>query len=70
MGMIIPEGLETRLVGTLGYEPSPFCITSGALTVEQYWTQRPPGATDQSLPNQGWRFDWTGCGAYTVAHGS
>ena len=70
MNMTIPEGLETTLAGTVGYQASPFCITSGTLTVEQHWTQRPYGATAQSLPNQGWRFDWTGCGAFTVAHGS
>jgi hypothetical protein len=70
MGLTIPEGLVTTLAGTVGYQASPFCITSGTLTVEQRWTQRPIGATDQTLPNQGWRFDWSGCGAFTVAHGS
>jgi hypothetical protein len=70
MGLTVPEGLVTTLAGTVGYQASPFCITSGTLTVEQRWTQRPIGATDQTLPNQGWRFDWTGCGAFTVAHGS
>ncbi len=70
MGLTIPEGLVTTLSATLGYQADPFCITSGSLTVEQRWTKRPMGATQDSLPNQGWHIEWTGCGAFTVAHGA
>jgi len=28
------------------------------------------GATPASLPNQGWQFVWSGCGAFEVRHGS
>lgn len=45
-------------------------ITGGTLVLEQNWLARPAGGTAQDYPNQGWRFEWTGCGAFTVAHGS
>jgi hypothetical protein len=53
----------------LGYQANPFCITSGTIVAEQRWTQRPPGATPTTLPDEGWRLEWTGCGQLTVAHG-
>jgi hypothetical protein len=68
-------GLEMGLLTTLtlqhlGYQAAPFCLTSGSFTVEQVWDPRPMGATYQDLPNEGWRFDFTGCNQFTVAPGS
>ena len=68
-GRTASAGLRTTLDLDLGYAVDPFCITSGTLELEQIWTRRPPGYTEATLPNQGWRFEWTGCGAFTVAHG-
>ncbi len=65
MGLTIREVGTTKLDGTVGYQPAPsFCIASGSLQLEQRTSSM---GVDQ---NQGWRFDWSGCGAYTVAHGS
>ncbi len=76
MGLNLPEGLATTTAASLGYD-DPFCISSGKLTVEQHWTKRPMGMTQDDLPNAGWIFEWTGCaplgapgGTFTVAHGS
>jgi hypothetical protein len=69
-GMAIDEALATTLAANLGYQADPFCVTSGTLTVEQRWTKRPMGATAADLPDRGWRLEWSGCGAFTVAHGS
>ena len=60
----------TTLALDLGYQAEPFCVTSGSLVLEQRWTERPMGMDATALPNQGWRFDWTGCGQFTVAHGT
>lgn len=70
MGMPIEEAVRTTLDADLGYQADPFCITDGTLTVEQRWLKRPTGATAADLPDQGWQFEWTGCGLFTVAHGS
>lgn len=70
-GMPIDEAYRTTLEINLGYETVPtFCITSGTLVLEQRWTQRPMGATAAEYPDQGWRFEWAGCGIYQVRHGS
>ncbi len=63
-GMTIPEQVKTTLQGTLPYEASPFCVVSGSLVLEQRMSAM---GMDQA---EGWRFDWSGCGAFTVAHGS
>ncbi len=70
MGIPINEGVRTTLEMDLGYQADPFCITSGTLVAEQRWTERPMGATPETLPDQGWRLEWTGCGQFTVAHGT
>ncbi len=70
MGMTVREAVDTAVSMNLGYATNPFCITSGTLQLEQIWRVRPTGATAADFPNQGWRFEWTGCGAFTVAHGS
>lgn len=62
--------LTTLTLRHLGYQAAPFCLTSGSFTLEQVWDPRPPGATYQDLPDQGWRFDFTGCNQFTVAPGS
>ena len=69
-GITMSEAVTTTLAADLGYAASPFCVTSGTLTVAQVWSRRPMGLTRADLPDQGWRFEWTGCGAFTVAHGS
>jgi len=69
-GRTFSEGVVTTLDLDLGYAADPFCITSGTLELEQIWTRRPAGYTEAQLPNQGWRFEWAGCGLFTVAHGS
>ncbi len=69
-GLTFNEALETTLAANLGYQAEPFCVTSGTFGLERRWLERPMGATEQSLPNQGWRFEWTGCNQFTVAHGS
>lgn len=61
--LTVPEVLETKLTADLEYQ-LPFCITGGKLEVAQYATVM--GQTQ----DQGWDFVWTGCGAFTVAHGS
>lgn len=69
-GLSVREAFRTSLDADLTWETSPaFCIDGGTLTLEQVWTERPYGATAQDLPDQGWRFEWTGCGSFTVAHG-
>jgi len=70
LGFSLTEGVLTTLGLDLGYQASPFCIDSGTLTLEHVWTQRPMGTTADTLPNQGWRFEWTGCNAFEVSHGS
>lgn len=70
MGITARETVETTADVNLGHAADPFCIASGTLTVEQVWKRRPTGATSADLPDQGWRFEWTGCGAFTVSHGS
>jgi hypothetical protein len=69
-GITAREAVTTTLVADLSYAADPFCLTGGTLTVAQVWTRRPAGATAADLPDQGWRFEWTGCGQFTVAHGS
>lgn len=69
-GLRMSAGVRTTLALDLGYEAVPFCVTSGTLVLEQRWTERPMGATEANLPDQGWRFEWAGCDAFTVAHGS
>lgn len=69
-GFSFNEGYVTTLALDLGYQAQPFCVTSGSLVLEQRWTERPMGMDAAALPNQGWRFDWTGCGQFTVAHGT
>lgn len=69
MGLSMSAALRTSMVVDLGYQADPFCVTSGTLTLEQIWTRRPNGATAADLPDQGWKFEWTGCGLVTVAHG-
>jgi len=69
MGMPVNQGVQTTLAIDLGYQADPFCITSGTLVVEQRWTERPMGGTPETMPDQGWRFAWTGCNQLTVAHG-
>lgn len=62
-------GQRTSLDVDLGYQADPFCVASGTLTLEQVWTRRPFGVGRADLPDAGWRFEWSGCGAVTVAHG-
>jgi hypothetical protein len=69
MGLTMSEAETTTLVADLDYQADPFCVTGGTLTLEQVWTRRPAGATAADLPDQGWRFEWSGCGLFTVAHG-
>jgi len=69
-GLTASEVVTTSLVADLAYAAEPFCLSGGTLTVAQVWTRRPAGATAADLPDQGWRFEWTGCGLFTVAHGS
>jgi hypothetical protein len=70
-GMRFDERVVNTAAADLDYVTDPaFCITGGTLTVEQRWEERPMGSTAAQLPDQGWRFDWTGCGLFTVAHGS
>lgn len=69
--MGITAGLRTSLaLQHLGYQAAPFCIASGSFTVEQVWDPRPPGMAYATYPDQGWRFDFTGCNQFTVAPGS
>ena len=69
--MGLQMGLDTTLtLENLGYQPDPFCITSGSFTLQQVWNPRPMGATYQDLPDQGWIFAFQGCGQFTVAPGS
>jgi hypothetical protein len=70
MGFSASEAVETTADVDLRYAADPFCITGGTLTVEQVWRRRPTGTTSADLPDQGWRFEWTGCDAFTVAHGT
>ena len=70
MGMTVRAGLSTTLDLDLDYQVDPFCVTGGWLELEQIWTRRPAGYGEAQLPNQGWRCEWTGCGLFTVAHGS
>lgn len=69
MGMTFGAAVDTNLALDLEYQPDPFCVTGGTLTLEQVWTQRPYGATPELLPDQGWRFEWAGCNVFTVSHG-
>ncbi len=63
--MGIDEKVNTSLTGTVDYVTSPaFCIVGGGLKLEQR-----ASALGQEQ-GQGWDFGWTGCGAFTVAHGS
>lgn len=69
-GMRVEQGFVNTLVADLDYvDADVFCITGGTLTVEQRWTERPAGVPTADMPDRGWRFDWTGCGGLTVAHG-
>lgn len=70
MGQTVSAAVVTTLDLDLGYQADPFCITSGTLQLEQVWTRRPAGYTEANLPNQGWLLEWSGCGVFTVAHGS
>ncbi len=70
MSIPLDEAVRTTLQLDLGYQAVPFCITSGHLLLEQTWLQRPVGATEATLPDQGWRFEWTGCDQFQVSHGS
>ncbi|HSN91296.1 MAG TPA: hypothetical protein VLS93_08705 [Anaeromyxobacteraceae bacterium] len=70
LGQTVSATVVTTLDLDLGYQAEPFCITSGTLELEQVWTRRPAGYSEAELPNQGWRFEWSGCGLFTVAHGS
>lgn len=70
MGIPVNEAVRTTLALELGYQAEPFCLTSGTLVLEQRWAERPMGATEADLPDRGWRFEWTGCDQFTVAHGS
>ncbi len=63
-------GLANTFNANLQYQADPFCITGGSLRVQQVWTQRPMGAPPTMYPDQGWLFSWSGCGVFTVAHGS
>jgi hypothetical protein len=69
-GMTIRVGLVTTLDLDLDYQADPFCISGGTLQLEQIWTRRPAGYSEVQLPNRGWIFEWTGCGLFTVSHGS
>jgi hypothetical protein len=64
----LDQATRTTLTLDLGYQADPFCVTSGALVLEQRWLERPYGSTPVDLPDVGWRFDWTGCGQLMVAH--
>jgi type IV pilus biogenesis protein CpaD/CtpE len=69
--MGLQMGLDTTLtLENLGYQADPFCLTSGSFTVEQHWDPRPMGATYQDFPDEGWIFQFQGCGQFTVAPGS
>jgi hypothetical protein len=65
-GMRVDETVHTTLGGTVGYQASApdLCVVSGSLLLEQRANAM---GIEQA---QGWRFDWSGCGAFTVAHGS
>lgn len=69
MGLTIAEAEVTTLAADLEVQSGPFCVTGGTLTLEQIWTRRPAGASAADFPDQGWRFEWSGCGLFTVAHG-
>lgn len=69
-GYAVSAGVRTSLDVDLAFQADPFCVTSGTLTLEQVWTRRPAGVTGADLPDAGWKFEWTGCGVVTVAHGS
>jgi hypothetical protein len=69
-GLTVSEAFDTTLDLDLAYGADPFCITDGTLTLQQIWTRRPIGSTPADLPDRGWRFEWTGCGTFTVAHGT
>jgi hypothetical protein len=69
-GLSASEAVTTTLDLDLAYQAEPFCLSGGTLTVQQVWSRRPAGATAADLPDQGWRFEWTGCGLFTVAHGA
>jgi hypothetical protein len=70
MGISATEAVTTSLDLDLGYVADPFCVTDGTLTLQQIWRRRPSGATAAELADQGWRFEWTGCGQFTVSHGT
>ncbi len=70
MGLSASQGLRTSMALDLTHAADPFCITGGTLTLEQVWTRLPMGATRADYPDQGWRFEWTGCGLFTVSHGT
>lgn len=70
MGFTMSAGLANTFNANLQYQADPFCITGGSLQVHQVWTQRPMGAPPAMYPDQGWLFSWSGCGVFTVAHGS
>lgn len=70
MGFNVSVGIANTLDLDLDYQADPFCFDGGTLRLQQIWTRRPMGATPEQYPDQGWLFEWTGCGAFTVAHGS
>jgi hypothetical protein len=62
----ITETIDTSLDGTVGYVTSPaFCITSGGLQLVQR-----ASAAGMPEQDQAWDFDWSGCDAFVVTHGS
>ncbi len=66
----ITAGLTNSLSMDLGYVTTPaFCITSGWLDLTQVWDPRPLGATYETLPDLGWKFEWTGCNQFTASSG-
>lgn len=70
-GYAITQAFRTSLDADLTFTPDPaFCVTGGTLTLEQAWTKRPFGADPAAYQDHGWRFEWDGCGSFTVAHGS
>lgn len=70
-GFGVTQAFRTSLDADLTFTPDPaFCVTGGTLTLEQVWTKRPFGADPAAYPDQGWKFEWAGCGTFTVAHGT
>jgi hypothetical protein len=67
-GQSISAAEDESLDIDVTYTPGPpGCVTDGTLEVKRVWVERPSGATAASLPNQGAKVTWTGCGIAQIA---